>query len=380
MSIRRNAFMVGVMAVAGAIASADLPEALSRGQAPLLFTSSEGSNAASPTMLRDGQAAVGDDIWLWVPSIGAGGMVDLATTGSFYKVWDSGPVAGPNGNDDDRNGMRGMDFDQTTGSFLISYEDSTTTGFDFGGIRDGALMRMSPTSVSGGFITGHSFTELYGEGDNGTPGFMSTDDITGVALASDGSLFWHAGSQNTPLQNTVGGTTPTTSNAILHTEGLSSASPRNIGPDVFYEAGPAGSPDPFTPGNYLGQVRGIDELITGEILFGTSGEYSNTVFDGSGVPIGIELAFSDADIATVDLATRFGSVVYSGDLFFDDPDAARILDFDILDTFVEGQALIDLLGADSPAGLALAPFFVPAPGALSLIGLGAVVGVRRRRR
>ena len=92
--------MIAGSTVAGT-ALAGGPADLLRGEAPLLFTSSEGANASSPTILRDGQAAVGDDIWLWVPALDTSGQVDLGTTGRFFKVWDSGPVGGPDGNDDD---------------------------------------------------------------------------------------------------------------------------------------------------------------------------------------------------------------------------------------------------------------------------------------
>lgn len=372
-----------VMLAGGALAGPVLaggPADLLRGQAPLLFTSSEGANAASPTILRDGQLAVGDDIWLWVPALDGAGQVDLGTTGQFFKVWNSGPVGGPDGNDDDRNGMRGMDFDQTTGSFLISYEDSTTTGFGFGPIRDGALMRMTPTSVSNGFITGHTFTQLYAEGVNGIAGNMSEDDIAGISLSADGSLIWAAAGSQT-MQNFGSGTTAVGSNSLLHTEGLSSPSPRLLGDAVFYEASAAGGTGPFPGMMFIGQLRGVDELATGEILLGTSGEYHNRVVDGSGNPIGLEFAFGKADIAAIDFATRVAEIVYPGELFFQTPGVGngKILDFDILDSLGELAAFIELIGAGSDAGLALAPFAIPAPSSLALLGLGALAVTRRRR-
>ncbi|MEM7164421.1 MAG: hypothetical protein AAF581_03100 [Planctomycetota bacterium] len=44
------------------------PAQLLRGEAPLLFTGAEGEDGNS-TLLLDGQAIRGDEIWLWVPAI-----------------------------------------------------------------------------------------------------------------------------------------------------------------------------------------------------------------------------------------------------------------------------------------------------------------------
>ena len=103
------------------------PTELLPGEAPVVFTGAEGEDADA-TLLADGSPIRGDEIWLWAPTPDRRGQVDLSATAQFFRIWDSGPEAGPDGNDDDDNGMRGMDFDPSTGTFLISYEDTTTTG------------------------------------------------------------------------------------------------------------------------------------------------------------------------------------------------------------------------------------------------------------
>jgi len=392
--------LVGALIIVGLCrpATAGTPQELARGEAPLLFTSSERANAASPVTLRDGQAAVGDDIWLWVPAVTAG-QVDLSTTGQFFKVWDSGPVAGPNGNDDDRNGMRGMDFNPATGKFLISYEDTTTTGFDFGNIRDGDLMELNPTSVSGGTITGFTWNRLFAEGPNGVAGNIGTGDINAISSASDGSLFIGVGGSQT-INTTIGNTLSVGSSSLAHLDpNAASGSPENIGDELFFEAGLAGQPVIFPPAIYTGQLRGADILDDGELTFGTSGDYKNTVFTGpidgltdaqaELLAIDVETVCQAGDICSVpnhgDLSLntfqrRFAEVLYSGDLFFQTPnvDNAKLLDHDILDTAAEIQALINVLGADSASGQALAAF-VPEPNALALLGFGVLLARRTRR-
>ena len=92
--------MLQTLPLALAISStvlAGAPTDLLRGEAPLLFSGAEGEDADA-TLLLDGQPIRGDEIWLWVPAITAG-QVDLGVTGQFFNIWDSGPEAGPDGND-----------------------------------------------------------------------------------------------------------------------------------------------------------------------------------------------------------------------------------------------------------------------------------------
>ena len=390
--------VVLVTMLAPVTASAGTPQELLRGEAPLLFTGAEGEDANS-TLLLDGQPIRGDEIWLWTPAVTAG-QVDLGTTGSFFKIWDSGPEAGPDGNDDDDNGMRGMDFNASTGKFLISYEDTTTTGFAFGGIRDGDLMELTATSVSGGFITGHSFNRLFNEGANGTAGNIGTGDINAISSAPDGTLFIGSGGTQT-VQTNVPGTLSVSPNTLMHLDPTAaSGSPENIGPDKFFEAGLSGVGLTFAPAVYTGQLRGADILDSGEVTFGTSVNYRNTVFSGpidglndaqaGALATGVVDACLKADICSVPnlhdgalntYQQRTAEVLYAGSLFYQAPNAgdSEILDHDILDTALEIQALINLLGADSPAGQALLPF-VPEPATLSLLLCGGLVFGRRRRR
>lgn len=392
----------GMLALgASRVLAQDPPIQRVRGQVPVLFTGAEGEDGTVPTFLADGVTEIrGDDIFLWVPAVVAGN-VDLGTTGSFFKIWDSGPEAGPNGNDDDRNGMRGMDFDQTTGSFLISYEDTTTTGFAIGGVKDGALLRMTPTAVTGGSVSAFALSLLLDEGTNGTAGNLALGDPNAISLAKDGTLYIGSGKTDT-WQTDVPGTLGVSPGTLIHANGLNPpSSPINLGPDKFFETGLTGVPLIFAPAIYLGQLRGADILDDDEVTFGTSGDYKNTVFTGpidgltdaqaAALAIGVTQVGSKADILAVpgfrdgSLNTyqqRAAEVLYSGSLFFNnlnDSDA-EILDHDILDSAFEIQALIDVLGAGSGAGQALSQF-VPEPATLSLLMVfGGLALVRRRRR
>ena len=267
-----SAFGASVPALAGT------PQELLRGEAPLLFTGAEGEDS-NATLLRDGQPIRGDEIWLWVPAITAG-QVDLGTTGSFFKIWDSGPEAGPNGNDDDRNGMRSMDFDPSTGTFLISYEDTTTTGFAIGGILDGDLMRMTPTSLTNGSVTGFTLSREFSECANGTNGCIGLGDLNAICRASDGTLYIGMGGTQT-IQTDVPGTLSVGASTLAHLDPTAaSGSPENIGPDKFFEGSVAGCPVIFCPSFFIGQLRGADVLDDGLLTFGTSGDWRNTIFSG----------------------------------------------------------------------------------------------------
>lgn len=332
------------------------PEDLARGEAPLLFTGAEGEDGDA-TFLRDGQPIRGDEIWLWVPAVDSlTGLIDLASTGQFFKVWDSGPEAGPNGNDDDSNGIRGMDFDPLTLTFLISYENTTTTGFTFGNILDGDLMALVPITTVNGFITTFQWFRLFEECTNGMPGCIGEGDINALMQAPDGTLFFGSGGAQTILTD-VGGSVAVTSSSLIRAS--LNPDPRNIGPDVFFEPTVTGCPIFFCPGIYTGQLRGFDQLATGEITFGTSGDYRNQDPSGNDVVVVGEkadiLALPHYFTGLDTLERRTAEVLYSGSLFFQTPNVgnAELLDHDILDTLEEIQALIEVLGFTSPAGQAL---------------------------
>ena len=387
--------ILGIAGLLIAPASADVPTALARGEAPLLFSAAEGEGGDA-TLLLDGQAARGDDIWLWMPAVN-GGQVDLGATGQFFKVWDSGPVLGPDGNDDDRNGMRGLDFNPSNGKFLISYEDTTTTGFAFGNILDGDLMEMTPTSISNGFITGHSFNRWFSEGANGVAGNIGTGDISAISSLSDGTLLVGLGGSQT-IQTDGGGTLSVGSSTLAHLDPFhASGSPANVGPNKYFEASVAVSII-FPPAIYTGALRGADLLDSGELTFGTSGDYANTDFLGpidgltdaeaAALAIGVTTIGNKSDIFALPdyfnlikntYQQRTAEVLYDGSLFFQSPGVgnAEILDYDVL-SLGEIQALISLLGADSDAGLALS-VFVPEPGTLGMLAIGCLFTLRRRR-
>jgi hypothetical protein len=372
--MRNHSLILACATVAlASLAHAGDPVDLLPGEAPVIFTGAEGEDADA-TILADGVSAIrGDEIWLWVPALDGGGQVDLGSPGQFFRLWDSGPEAGPDGNDDDDNGMRGMDFDPSTGTFLISYEDTTTTGFAFGNILDGDLMRLTPTAVTGGAISGFTWTRLYDECTNGTDGCIGTGDLNALCLAPDGSLYFGSGGAQTILTD-VPGMLSVGSSTLVHADGITGSSPANLGPDKFFEASVSGCGVIFCPAIYTGQLRGADVLASGLVTFGTSGDYKNAVFTGpidgltdeeaEALAINVEDVCLKADICSVpdldDMSLntyqrRTGEVLYAGSLFYQAPNVgdAEILDHDIIDTQTELAALIDLLGAGSDAGVAL---------------------------
>lgn len=353
-------FTIGIVVgvVSAPYLEAGTPDQLLRGEAPVLFTGAEGEDA-DDTLLLDGQPIRGDEIWLWVPALDLGGQVDLSATGQFFRIWDSGPVLGPNGNDDDRNGMRGMDFDPITSTFLISYEDSTTTGFTFGNILDGDLMELSVTAVTDGAITGFTWTRLFSECTNGSPGCIGEGDLNALMRAGDGTIYFGSGaSQSIGIDG--GGLLAVGSSTLIHA--TLTPDPRNIGPVAFLEPTVLGCPIPFCPGIYTGQIRGFDLLDSGEITFGTSGDFQNQDPSGNGiVPVGAKadiFALPDYFSGVTLLQQRTAELLYPGSLFFASPNIgdSEMLAHDILDTAMELTALIALIGTDSPAGLALQPF------------------------
>ena len=337
---------------------AGTPDELLRGETPVLFTGAEGEDA-DDTLLLDGQPIRGDEIWLWVPAVDISGDVDLVATGQFFKLWDSGPEAGPNGNDDDDNGMRALDFDPATSTFLLSYEDTTTTGFSFGGILDGDLMELTVVAVDNGAITDFTFAKLFSECTNGDPGCIGAGDINAVMRASDGTLYFGSGSSQT-IQTDQAGSLSVGSSTLIHA--VLAPDPLNIGTAAYYEPTVLGCPIPFCPGIYTGQVRGFDLLATDEPTFGTSGNYMNQDPSGNDVvEVGQKsdiLALPFFQSGTTELEQRTAEVLYDGSLFFQTPDVgdAEILAHDILDNAGEIAALLQLLGPASDAGLALAPF------------------------
>ncbi len=168
---------------------------------------------------------------------------------------------------------------------------------------------------------------------------------------------------------------------LVHAD-MSGAFPINIGPDKFFEASVSGCAVVFCPAIYTGQLRGADILSDGEVTFGTSGDYKNTLFSGpidglsdvdaEALSLNVEEVCNKGDICSVpDLGNvalntyqrRTAEVLYAADLFFAEiPDVANnteMLDHDILDTAAEIDALILLLGENSDAGLALAAFAGP---------------------
>lgn len=393
--------LASMFSLMGSVVCGGTPDQLLRGEAPVLFTAAEGEDA-NATVLADGVSAVrGDEIWLWVPAITAGN-VDLGTAGSFYRIWDSGTEAGPDGNDDDDNGMRGMAFDHVAGDkFLISYEDTTTTGFaaPFDAILDGDLMELTVLSLTNGAINanpgGFSWSRLFSECANGTAGCIGTGDINALSVPGDGFVYFGSGTTQ-DINTDVPGVLSVSANTVVKAD-ISGTSPVNVGPDKFFEAGVVGCPVIFCPSIGNGQLRGFDLLANGEITFGTSGDYRNTTFSGpidmadnptaESLSTGVVNVCLKADICSVpeynnnslpnDYLRRTAEVLYSGSLFFQTPNVgdSEILDHDILDTLEQGQVLIALLGADSDAGMALAPFFPAGPD--PICGDGVVEGAEQ---
>ena len=327
------------------------PKSLARGEAPLIFAQGvAGSN------LRNSVTAQTDEIYLWVPALKFNGaQVDLATSGRFFLIWDSGPVAGPNGNDDNTNELRALHFEAATKSFLLSYDDSTTTGFEapFNAIADSALLRMTPTSATNGFVDGWSFDLVYDEGVPGTTDVLTDGDIYGFAVAGDGTLYWGGGSVTIP--NDQAGTTTKASNDLAHTTGGST--PVHIGASIFFFGNPIPPPGHVFPTFINGQWRGVDELTTGELLISVSDTFNQpNAGDTTSVVV-----LDRWDIGGLDPTGRMADVVYPGELFFQTIDTlnAEMLDFDVLDTASEINAMLELLGPTSEAGLALRAFADP---------------------
>lgn len=371
---------VALAAAAGASAIAQNANQLLPGQAPLIFT--QGRLDAA---LRDGTVATTDEIYLWVPALDGANNVDLNTTGQFFRIWDSGSTGGvPNnallgGNDDEDNEMRGLHFDPSAGgSFLISYDDSTTTGFVAEtAIPDGNLLRVSPAGpFNNGAMQDFTIQTVLREGTNGVAGEFSNGDLTGFAVAPDGTFYWGSGSAT--LATTTGGTISKASNEFVHTEGFSSpvGSPRNIGDTIFYDSN-VPPPGFVFPTFINGQSRGTEVLANGDVLISVSDTYNYPNANDTGT----EVTLDRWDIGLYDPTDRSATVLYPGELFFQtvDTTAAEMLDFDVFDTQAELQAFISFIGADSDAGAALAPFVIPAPGA-PLLAVGGCLLLARRRR
>ncbi len=333
------------------------PQELNRGEAPIIF--SQGHSGSS---LRDGTITNTDDIILWVPAVDTifacdSNLVRLDLTGQFFVIWDSGAVGG-NGNDDNNNEMRTLDFDESTGTFLVGYDDSQTEGFtDIDPISDGDLIRMTPTSTDNGFIDGFALTREFSEGVNGTAGNLSSADLYGFAIAADGSFYWGSGSQTVETIN--GNFLAQASNDFVHTEGFvfGGDAPRSLTEDLFFDGSPVPGPGSVNPTFINGQSRGIEELNTGEILISVS----DTLSQPNAGDTGIEVVLDRWDIGAIDTNGRTAEVIYPGELFFQTIDTtnAEMLDFDVLDTPEEVNAMISVLGANSPAGLALRQFADP---------------------
>lgn len=384
MKTRVRAGIAVIAAVAGTVvgtpALAQDANQLLPGQAPLIFTQGKLNS-----LLRDGTAATTDEIYLWVPALDVGGNVDLVTTGQFFRIWDSGSTGGvPNnallgGNDDEDNEMRGLHFDPAGGgSFLISYDDGTTTGFVAeSSIPDGNLVRITPTGpFSNGHMQAFALQSELVEGVNGVSGNFAAADLYGFAIAPDGSFYW--ASSSATLATTNGGTVSKASNAFAHSEGFGSpvGSPRNIGDTLFYD-GNETPPGFVFPSFINGQGRGVDVLANGDVLISVSDTYNYPNVTDTGTVV----ALDRWDIGLFDPSDFSATVVYPGELFFDTIDtlSAEMLDFDIFDSQFELQAFIDFIGADSDAGLALAPFVIPAPGASLFAITGGLLLARRRR-
>lgn len=370
-----RAFMASMVVVAGAATAVSAGDAsdLLPGQAPLIFVQGK-LNAA----LLDGTIATTDEIYLWVPALDANGDVDLAATGQFFRIWDSGSTNGsPNdfllgGNDDEDNEMRGMDFDPADGgSFLVSYDDGTTTGFVVEtAIPDGNLVRVTPTApFVNGHMQGFMLESLLIEGTNGVAGNMSTADLYGFAIAPDGSFYW--ASSSTTLATTTGGTVSKASNAFVHTEGFGSpvGSPRNIGDTIFYD-GNETPPGKVFPSFINGQGRGVDVLADGGVLISVSGDYNYP----NATDTGVDIVLDRWDIGLFNPVDFSIDLWYPGELFFQTIDTlnAEMLDFDVFDTQEELQAFQAMIGADSDAGAALAPFLAAAACIVDLNGDGVV--------
>lgn len=333
------------------------PQELKRGEAPIIF-----SQGRAGSSLRDGTVTNTDDIILWVPAVDSifacdSNLVRLDLTGQFFVIWDSGDI-GSNGNSTNTNEMRTLDFDETTGTFLLGYDDPQTVGFtDIDPILDGDLIRMTPTVVNNGFIDGFTLFREFSEGVNGTAGHLSDADLYGIALAADGSFYWGSGSQTI---ETVGGNfLSKASNDFIHTEGFTfgGAAPRNLTEDIMFDGSPIPGPGAVNPTFINGQSRGIEVLKDGDILISVSDTFNQP----DAGDITTEVILDRWDIGSVNTNGRTAEVVYPGELFFQTVDInnAEMLDFDVLDTPEEVNALIEALGPSSAPGLALRQYADP---------------------
>ncbi len=363
-----------VFTLGAKLAMAGSPIDLLRGEAPVLFVQGERDGQ----ILRDGVTMAGtDDIILWLPTLDGEGMVDLTQTGQFFRIWDSGPVAGPNGNDDNRNELRGLHFEIGTGTFLLTYDDSTTTGFDFGPFPDGDLMRMAHTAVTDGFITNMTLERVFNEGAPGTGTLadpvLTSADLWGVAVLADDTLVWSSGSGNFLAEDGVS----SASKGVLdlaHTEGFDPpvANAKQIGADLFFVGLFSGDD---IPSFNAGQMRGVDELVTEELLISAS-EGTEYWLDQLDDPAPTHIA--NGQIFSLDPVTKLVEIVYDGDVFFSDAalkaSEGEIMGFDVLDSHAAIEALIDVVGAKSAAGTALAAH-LPSGGLLGDLNCDGVVSV-----
>ena len=336
-----------ILGLTGVAHAESAPKALARGEAPILFT--QGVNGA---VLRDGTVATTDEIYLWVPETQfSGAQVDLISTGRFFKIWDSGSTGGAannvllGGNDDESNEMRCLHFESSTGTFLISYDDSITTGFiaPHDSITDGTLLRMTPTGTdSNSLIDDWTLATVFVEGVVGTPGVLSDADVWGLGIDdADGTLIWSGAS--TTLLDLGGLPVAKGTPDLAHTEGLAAGAPRHIETSIYFAG--------VTPLN-PGQFRGVDVLNTGELLISVSNQYK-----GDGVNVDLDRW----DIGALDPVTGQAEVVYPGELFFQTigTGTSEMLDFAVLDTADEINALLEIVGPTTDAGLALRAFADP---------------------
>ena len=315
-------------------------------------------------VLLDGTVATPDEIYLWVPALDGNGDVDLGSTGQFFRIWNSGSTNGSpdndalGGNDDENNEMRGLHFDPADGgSFLISYDDSTTTGFTAEtSIPDGNLIRVSPAGAFlNGQMQGFLLATQLSEGPNGTAGMMAASDLYGFAVASDGTFYWGSGSAT--LATTTGGSISKGSNEFVHTEGFDSpvGSPRNIGETLFYDSNV--SPPGFVFPTFInGQSRGVEVLADGGVLISVSDTYNYP----NETDTGVDILLDRWDIGLIDRDDFSIDLIYPGELFFQTIGTAtsEILDFDVFDSQAELGAFVAMIGPDSDSGLALQPFLL----------------------
>ncbi|GJM23982.1 MAG: hypothetical protein DHS20C16_03970 [Phycisphaerae bacterium] len=244
-------------------------------------------------------------------------------------------------------------------------------------------MRMTPTSVNNGFVDNVSLDRVFNEGTPGTgtgaAPVLTNADIYGIGVSTDNSLFWTSGSGNVLNEDGTGTMSKNTLH-LVHSEGFDQfgdplANPRNIGPDFLYNGILSGA---GVPSLDAGQLRGVDELDSGELtvsLAEGTDYYSDRIndptidFEGNGQILGL------------DPVTKILDIIYDGDRFFSDVTLGttdgEIMGFDVLDSSDAVLALAQLLGTDSPGGIALAAF--PEPSSIMLFCVGSLAAIRRRR-